>query len=328
MDEPDVPSGPRAPFPRVSVVIPARDAALYVGETVRAAAAQPCPGIDIEVIVVDDGSQDATATVARQAGAKVISLPRRSERGNPAAARNRGAEVATGDPIVFLDADCRPTADWLNRLLAGHASGASCVGGSLDLPRGLGLTARCDYYCGWYHVHPRRRPGRVANHPPGNLSVRRGTFLRSPGFDERQPVAYAHEELAWQGRVREAGEAISFEPGAVVFHFNRPGLGNLLRRNYRWGYSSIESKAESGAARMAWLYRHPRMLIAASLPLAPLQAAYILVCWLRAGRVEPLALFPILVAARLAYALGAAIGGVRWLMRQDTESAAVEPRWV
>ena len=91
--------------------------------------------------------------------AAVAVRPAFAQGGNPAAARNRGAMAAQGDPLVFLDADCIPADDWLARLLAGHDAGAAVVGGALDLPSGLPPMARCDYYCGWYHVHSRRPAG-------------------------------------------------------------------------------------------------------------------------------------------------------------------------
>ena len=243
------------------------------------------------------------AAAAELAGAQVItgSAP---PTGNPALARNQGAASPGGDPIVFLDADCTPGDGWLPRLLQAHDAGADVVGGSLDLPLGLSAMARCDYYCGWYHVHSRRQAGEVPNHPPGNLSVRREVFLRSGGFTEQQPIAYAHEELAWQSAVRRAGGPIVFEPGAAVYHHNRPGFANLLRRNYRWGYSAIESKARSGAARAVWVYRYPGLLVAGSLPLALGSTAYILGCWVRARMVEPVFMLPAVLAARLAYSAG------------------------
>jgi glycosyltransferase involved in cell wall biosynthesis len=290
----------------------------------------------VEVIVVDDGSSDATALRAREAGARVLTARVREQspdRGNPAAARNQGAAAASGDPIVFLDADCLPADGWLAALLAAHDAGAAVVGGSLALPPGLPVSARCDYYCGWYHVHERRPAGVVVNHPPGNLSVRRAAFAEAVaatgGFTEAQPIAYAHEELAWQGALRARGHAIRFEPRAVVHHYNRPGFGNLLRRNYRWAYSAIESKAETGAARMAWVYRWPRLLVAASFALVVPQAAYIIWCWMRAGVLEPVAMFPAVVAARMAYAAGMAAGGVRWLRAKSRPGAMpeVRPRW-
>ena len=165
-----------------------------------------------------------------------------------------------------------------------HARGAEVVGGSLDLPPDLSLTARCDYYCGWYHVHSRRQGGEVTNHPPGNLSVRRDAFARTGGFTEQQPIAYSHEELAWQAAVRRAGGRIVFEPAAASTTTTAPGSRNLLRRNYRWGYSAIESKAPTGAARMAWVYRHPGLLVLGGLPIAIGTTVYIVGCWAaRAG---------------------------------------------
>lgn len=309
----------------VSVIIPARDEARTIGDLVRSVRAQDTPDVDVEVIVVDDNSADGTGDLARRAGARVLPLGSTGG-GNPAVARNRGAAAASGDPLVFLDADCTPAEGWLSRLIAAHDAGAAVVGGSLDLPSGLSAMARCDYYCGWYHVHSRRPAGEVPNHPPGNLSVRRGVFARTRGFTEQQPVAYAHEELAWQAEVRRAGGRIVFDPEAIVFHYNRPGFTNLLRRNYRWGFSAIESKAPTGAARLAWIYQHPALLVAGSLPLAFASTVYIVGCWLRAGAVEPLLMLPAVLAARLAYSAGLASGGLRWI-RAGEQAAEMRPRW-
>ncbi len=310
----------------VSVIIPARNEARGIATVIQAVQAQTPAGWDLEIIVVDDGSSDGTAESVRAAGAQALVLESGPDGGNPARARNLGAAAAKGDPIVFLDADCIPESGWLTRLLVAHDAGAAVVGGALDLPQGVPLTARCDYYCGWYHVHSKRPSGAVPNHPPGNLSVRRQVFVRSSGFTEQQPVAYAHEELAWQGEVQRSGGAIVFEPAAVVRHYNRPGFANLLKRNYRWGYSAIESKAATKAARMAWLYRYPALLVVASIPLAIASTGYIVGCWLRAGVAEPLLMLPAVLAARLAYSMGLAAGGVRWI-RYGTLAPATRARW-
>jgi glycosyltransferase involved in cell wall biosynthesis len=310
----------------LSVIIPARNEALAIAAVVRAVQAS-CPnGRALEVIVVDDGSTDDTVAVARKSGARVLELGRTSSGGNPAKARNKAAALAHGDPIVFLDADCLPADGWLEHLLSAHEAGAAVVGGALDLPAGLSWMARCDYYCGWYHVHSRRPGGNVPNHPPGNLSVRREEFQRTAGFTEQQPVAYAHEELAWQAEIQRRGGRIVFEPRAIVYHYNRPGFRNLLRRNYRWGFSAIESKAPTGAARFSWIYRYPLLLLAASLPLALGSTAYILFCWVRVGRLEPLLMLPAVLAARLAYSAGLVAGGIRW-MRFGPAAAETRPQW-
>ncbi len=312
-------------FPLVSVVIPARNEESSIGKVVRSVIPQRPKGAELEVIVVDDGSTDGTAEAARSAGARVLQPGNVGGRGNPAAARNHGAASATGDPLVFLDADCVPADGWLQALLAAHAAGAVIVGGSIELPKGLPPMARCDYYCGWYLVHPLRPAGPVPHHPPPNLSVRRAAFLKTAGFTEEPPLEYTNEERAWQGELRRAGYEIYFEPRAIVYHHNRPGFGNLVRRNYRWAYTAIQSKSRSGSSRLSWLYRYPRLLIAASVPLAFAHTAYILGCWVRVGVFEPVLMLPAVLASRFAYVAGMAVGGVRWLRRQDDVSRASTP---
>ena len=325
-------AGPARPEPptkarTVSIIIPARNAGGTIGGIVRACLAQRPPGVELEVIVVDDASTDDTAAEARAAGARTLLVPA-SGGGNPAAARNLGARAARGGILVFLDADCVPVDGWLRSLLDAHDGGEVIVGGALDLPSGLPFWARCDYFCGWYHVHSRRPAGYVVSHPPGNISVRRELFLSTQGFEERHPIAFAHEELRWQAELAQRGLRIYFEPSAVVLHRNRPGLGNLLRRNYRWGYSAIESKAATGAARMAWLYRYPRWLIALAPASAVLQAFYIVAAWLRAGVFEPCVMLPAVLAARVAYTAGMVVGGIRWLRsRRAPGLIETRPRW-
>lgn len=318
---------PNAVFPRVSVVIPCRNEERTIGDLVRMVAAQKPDGCELEIIVVNDGSTDRTAACARDAGAKLLEIPRQPEGGNPAAARNRGAEISTGDPIIFLDSDCTPRRGWLATLLRAHSDGVEVVGGSLGLPKGLSWTARCDYYAGWYHVHPARPRGLVYHHPPCNLSVRRSAFLATEGYVESQPIAYSHEELAWQATVIAKGGRILFEPMAAVDHHNRPGFGNLLRRNYRWGYSAIPAKAITGTARFGYLYKHPRALAAVSIPLAIASAGYIAGCWIAARAWEGFLMTPAILLARLAYGIGMTGGGLSWARSPADWAMGRRSRW-
>ncbi len=312
----------------VSVVIPARNEVGTIADAISAVLAQEVAGVRLEVVMVDDGSTDGTVEAAEAAGARVLRLGTEGEGGSPAAARNRGAEQTGGDPIIFLDADCTPLEGWLEAILQAHDGGAAVVGGALDMPPGLSPTARCDYYCGWYLIHSGCPAGDVPHHPPPCLSVRREAFFSTSRFSEDPPLVYTNEERAWQGELLRRGERIYFQPRAVAYHYNRSGFLNLLKRNYRWAYTALEAKGPSGSARYSWLYRHPRLLIVGSLPLAGAQSLYILGCWLKAGVWEPLWMFPGILVSRVAYAAGMSVGGIRWLRRGRSGPAAKGPRWV
>lgn len=309
----------------VSVIIPARNEAAAIAEVVRAVRGQRGSFSAIEVIVVDDGSTDDTVASARSAGARVIEMHSGPASGNPAAARNRGAAAATGDPLVFLDSDCLPLDNWLEPLVAAHRDGAAVAGGALDIPPGLPWTARVDYYAGWYLVHSGCPAGPVRHHPPPSLSVRRELFRRTSGFVETPPLFYTNEERLWQSELRKAGHSIVFEPSSVALHHNRPGFRNLLARSYRWGYTALEAKSETGSTRAEWVFSRP-YLVLAMIPLLPfLLTIHAVAAWARVGRLEPLVMAPVLLVSRVAYVAGMTVGGLRWLRARRKGGSAVRP---
>ena len=108
----------------LSIVLPAKNEATAIERTVLAIVAI-CP--DAEVIVVNDGSSDDTALVAKQAGAKVIGHP--YSKGNGAAIKT-GARAAGGEVIVFMDADGQHDPADIPRLLARLDAGNDMVVGA------------------------------------------------------------------------------------------------------------------------------------------------------------------------------------------------------
>ena len=89
---------------RLSAVIPVLDAADALPSTLAALVASPLVG---EIVIVDGGSHDESAVIARDAGARVIQAPR--GRGSQLAA---GAEAASAEWLLFLHADCKPLSPW------------------------------------------------------------------------------------------------------------------------------------------------------------------------------------------------------------------------
>jgi len=113
----------RATSPMVSVVIPAKNAAAYIGETIASALAQ---AEVTEIIVVDDGSTDGTLAIVRAIDDPRLRLMTNDDAG-VSAARNLGARNARGDWLVFLDADDRLRPDAVTTLLMAAKSAPHAV---------------------------------------------------------------------------------------------------------------------------------------------------------------------------------------------------------
>jgi glycosyltransferase involved in cell wall biosynthesis len=196
---------------RASVVIPARDAAATLPAALDALAAQEGAG-PFEVIVVDDGSTDATRAVATEH--PVVTRVVDGQGRGPGAARNAGVALSTGPVIAFTDADCAPDPGWLAAGLEAM-SRADLVQGRVEPDGPVGPWDRTVSV------------GRVSHlYETANLLVDRRLFERLGGFEPWLTPRRSKElaEDVWLGwRARRAGARVVFASDAVVRHAVFPG---------------------------------------------------------------------------------------------------------
>lgn len=191
---------------------------------------------------------------------------------SPAAARNRGAARAKGDILCFLDADCLAAPDWLEHLLARHATGAQIVGGGVSLPQ-TGYWTLCDNLVSFADFIETTPPGKRAHLPSLNCSIRRALFLAAGGFDERF-IRPAGEDTDLSFRLRQQGYTLFFEPRARVAHRPpRHSLRDLWRHARAFGttYRILHYRylALLGPSLRVNLCRYnPALALLAVLPLA------------------------------------------------------------
>jgi cellulose synthase/poly-beta-1,6-N-acetylglucosamine synthase-like glycosyltransferase len=219
-----------APSLHASVIVPAYNAAATLQACLDALESQTIPRHAYEVIVVDDGSTDATPDLLQKAEVTALHQPHASQ----AAARNRGAEAARGEILLFTDADCEPEADWIERMLAPFQEpGVAGVKGRYRT-RQRSLVARfvqAEFEEKYARLARQDRIDFVDTHAAG---YRRDLFLESGGFDVRFPVD-EDQELSF--RLARAGHRLVFEPDAVVFHQHPERLWTYLWRKVhfaRW----------------------------------------------------------------------------------------------
>lgn len=230
-----------------SVVIPARNAARTLAPVLDALATQEPP--PLEVIVVDDGSDDGTAELAAGRGARVVSTGGGRFAGG---ARNAGRDEAEGDPVVFLDADVVPNPGWGAGLLRAIAE----FPGALI---GCARTFSADTSWGWVaHLQvetpylPRGAPRETSFLSSFCLAVPRALPVR---WDE----SYGGEDALFCADAVEAGFRLVFDPRFSAAHeHERRSFGDLRRQQRRLAY---------GLARAAGLERSPLRRAARRLPL-------------------------------------------------------------
>lgn len=165
---------------RISIVIPMYNEARHIARTLLAAQrAANVAGLECELIVVDNGSQDQGPEIARQSGAQVLVVPGVLI----GALRNRGTAAATGEWLAFIDADIEMPEDWLTHLLKLEAAGVADV---------FGLDLHTPAQAPWYASAWQRRTLRPSRHtvqsvdwlPSANLLMRRSWFDQVGGFNE------------------------------------------------------------------------------------------------------------------------------------------------
>ncbi len=227
----DAPFSDCAPrqWPSVSVVVCAYNAAETLDDCLSSLQKLTYP--NFEVIVVNDGSRDATSTIARRfSGVRVIDI----QNGGLSAARNVGLEQASGEIIAYTDADVRVDPDWLSYLVQPFVmSDVVASGGPNVVPLDDPWIAQC----------VARSPGgpthvlltdRIAEHVPGcNMSFRRDALLAIGGFNPVFLRAGDDVDVCW--RLQAKGQRIGFSPCAIVWHHHRSSIAAYWRQQVGYG---------------------------------------------------------------------------------------------
>lgn len=229
--------------PVASVVIPTFNRPDMLGDCLRrvAQALAVVPESRIEVIVSDDGRDLRTRDllVSTYPWVHWVQGPRRG----PAANRNAGAAVATGEWIIFTDDDCLPDSLWLRAYLHALRQDSSC-----NVFEGRTIADR----------EPRSLNEESPVNDTGgylwscNMAIRRELFTRMGGFCESFPYA-AMEDADLRLRLQRQAERFPFLPDAVVCHPLRPRKGLRFAINAGRSYLHLVERHPTLLGTRPWL---------------------------------------------------------------------------
>jgi GT2 family glycosyltransferase len=231
------PHFPLAQYPRVSVVVACYNGARTLRACLDSLGRLNYP--DYEILLVDDGSTDATPQIASLYPA--VRCLRHPSNTGLSAARNTGLAAATGEVLAFTDADCRADEDWLyhlvGTLLRGRFAG---VGGPNLLPPEDSAVAAAVLVSPGGPAHV-MLTDRVAEHLPGcNMAFWKSALLEVGCFDPVFRRAGDDVDICW--RLQQNGYALGFSPAGFVWHYRRSTVRDYLKQQR--GYGEAEALLE------------------------------------------------------------------------------------
>jgi biofilm PGA synthesis N-glycosyltransferase PgaC len=219
--------------PSVSIIVPVLNEASNIATCVDSLLAQDYPRERFELIVVDNGSSDASLDILSAYLPRLVLL-QEAERG-AAAARNAGIAAAHHDIVAFIDGDCVAHNQWLIGLvepLEDPSIGVS--GGTIQT---LQPATEIELFGESLHDQALSCSEALPSASTANWASRTEDLRQIGGFD---PEFLAGEDSDLSIRMSQAGHGFRHQPTAIVYHRNQGSFGNLFREGYRHGFAFVK----------------------------------------------------------------------------------------
>src|SRR5216110_1182801 len=249
--------GPRTNFEEpISVMIAAYNEGKVIAETLRTLLATDYQG-EIEVVVVDDGSRDQTATeIERVTNTDPrVRLLQQENRGK-ARALQRGLAVARHGIAVFIDADTQCQRDTLPRLLEPFADARiGAVSGHAKVGNLRTFIARCqalEYTCGFNLDRRAYNRWNCITVVPGAISALRKDAINEAGGLSLQTLA---EDTDLTLSLHRRGQRIVYVPEAIAWTEAPETVRTLARQRFRWAYGTLQCLWKHRDMVFNWNYR-------------------------------------------------------------------------
>ena len=224
--------------PAISVIVPTHNRLGSLRRTISSLLRQDLEPNVYEIIVVDDGSTDGTEEYLRELSQTSNLRFQTIRRAGPAAARNRGAELARGQILVFIDDDCVAPTTWLQSIeQALRSQPVAAVGGNIR-NQFHGNTYACihDEMNRFISARLEREEGKARYRATGNFACWASVFRSHGGFDER--FFLGSDDREFIARLINAGEGVLHAPDIIVDHYHQFSLLSFLLHFFRLGRGS------------------------------------------------------------------------------------------
>jgi glycosyltransferase involved in cell wall biosynthesis len=210
----------------VSIIIPTKNEAKYIEKSLLSLKNQTHP--HIETIVVDDLSEDKTAEIADKHADKVI-----LKKTNIAQAKNLGARNASGDVLIFLDADTMLSASWVERALSHLKNHDSVVGRIIPIEKNINARFFGMLYDAALNLTGFTQRVNIGGIP---IAVRKNIFERVNGFREDFTSC---EDIDFIKKIKVAGKLKIDRSMLSFMTMRRFEINGYFKSSMQWAYYGV-----------------------------------------------------------------------------------------
>jgi len=221
---------------QVSVIIPAKNEEIHLGNCLQSLAGLDFPKDQYEIIVADNGSEDSTLDIARSYNARIVCVPA----GTIAAVRNAGAAQAKGEILVFLDADCTVAKDWLKKAEQYfHKNDIACFGSSPIIPENPTWVEQAWFLVRECQEEVREREWQEST----NMFVPKEIFEKVGGFNEKLTTC---EDVDLSYRLAKFGKIIADKRIVAIHHRDPKTIKEFFLKEKWRGKSNYSGLLQHG----------------------------------------------------------------------------------
>jgi len=223
-------------YPFITIIIPVRNRPNEIYDCLTSLAKLDYPPEKLEIIVIDDASDDSTPEVVSGFPVKLI---KNSDRMQASYSRNLAAKEAKGEILAFLDSDCMADPLWLKELVPAFIDEANgVVGGKVDSWFDKRSLDRYEKVSSSLNMGERSKSSKEDGNffylPTCNLLVKKDIFLMLGGFNIKMTLG---EDVDFCWRLKNRGFEIEYRPVGIIFHKHRNKTGAFFVRRFQYGTS-------------------------------------------------------------------------------------------
>jgi len=228
-------------YPRVSVIVVARNEEKILRDCLDSIFAMDYPKEKMEVILVDGLSTDRTRDIAAEYDVKIVTNPDKVL----VAGYNKGYESSTGDLLAYCDADCVVDKDWVpNAIKYFQNPAVGAIGGPMKVPRGTDFSAAVGYFFGLasflglsFHIQKLSHPAKKTVHIPSCNII-----LTREAFASMFPIVWNESQgcdLEMSRKLLQNGFELLMTPDVGLWHRKKETPRSLWKEMFGYGHGRM-----------------------------------------------------------------------------------------